>query len=112
MTVSPASAVERVYREHRARMLAALIRVLGDFELAEDALQDACALALRKWGDIVPDDPVAWLLTAARNSAIDRLRRARVGRGKLAPLSGPPGGGGTRGGFGGGRPRSGGGGRA
>ena len=45
----PALAVERVFREHRARMLAALVRVLGDFELAEDALQDACALALRRW---------------------------------------------------------------
>ncbi|WP_020672491.1 RNA polymerase sigma factor [Amycolatopsis nigrescens] len=90
MTVSPAVAVERVYREHRARMLAALIRVLGDFELAEDALQDACALALRKWGDTVPDDPVAWLLTAARNCAIDRLRRARLGREKLAQLGGQP----------------------
>jgi RNA polymerase sigma-70 factor (ECF subfamily) len=88
MTVSPASAMERVYREHRTRMLAALIRVLGDFELAEDALQDASALALRKWGDTVPDDPVAWLLTAARNAAIDRLRRARLGREKLAQLSG------------------------
>jgi RNA polymerase sigma-70 factor (ECF subfamily) len=80
--------VERVYREHRARMLAALIRVLGEFELAEDALQDACALALRKWVDRVPDDSVAWLLTAARNSAIDRLRRARLGREKLAQLGG------------------------
>ncbi|SEP53302.1 RNA polymerase sigma factor [Amycolatopsis saalfeldensis] len=89
MTVSPAAAVERVYREHQARMLAALIRVLGDFELAEDALQDACALALRKWGDIVPDDPVAWLLTAARNCAIDRLRRARLGREKFAQLRDP-----------------------
>jgi RNA polymerase sigma factor (sigma-70 family) len=76
------AAVERVYREHRTRMLAALIRVLGDFELAEDALQDACALALLKWGDTVPDDPLAWLLTAARNTAIDKLRRGRVGRDK------------------------------
>lgn len=67
-------------------MLAALIRVLGDFELAEDALQDACALALRKWTDTVPDDPMAWLLTAARNSAIDRVRRAKLGREKLAQL--------------------------
>jgi RNA polymerase sigma-70 factor (ECF subfamily) len=67
-------------------MLAALIRVLGDFELAEDALQDACALALGKWGDQAPDDPVAWLLTTARNCAIDRLRRARLGREKLARL--------------------------
>jgi RNA polymerase sigma-70 factor (ECF subfamily) len=89
VTVSPASAVERVYREHRARMLAALIRVLGDFELAEDALQDACALALRSWGDPAPDDPVGWLLTAARNRAIDRLRRARLGREKLAQVGAP-----------------------
>ncbi|MPZ93805.1 MAG: sigma-70 family RNA polymerase sigma factor [Propionibacteriales bacterium] len=85
--MSPAPVLEQVYSEQRARMLAALIRVLGDFELAEDALQDACALALRKWGDTVPDDPVAWLLTAARNSAIDRLRRAQLGRDKLAQLA-------------------------
>lgn len=84
--MSPAPVLQRVYGEHRARMLAALIRVLGDFELAEDALQDACALALRAWGDPAPDDPVAWLLTAARNSAIDRLRRDRLGREKLARL--------------------------
>lgn len=90
MTSEPV--LQRVYREHRARMLAALIRVLGDFELAEDALQDACARALGAWGATVPDDPVAWLLTAARNSAIDRLRRARLGREKLAQLSAPPGG--------------------
>ncbi|OXM75265.1 RNA polymerase subunit sigma-24 [Amycolatopsis sp. KNN50.9b] len=78
----PAEAVGRVYREHRARMLAALVRVLGDFELAEDALQDACALALRAWRETVPGDPVAWLLTTARNRAIDRLRRERAGREK------------------------------
>jgi RNA polymerase sigma-70 factor (ECF subfamily) len=84
------SVLHQVYREDRARMLAALIRVLGDFELAEDALQDACALALGKWGDTPPDDPVAWLLTAARNSAIDRLRRARLGREKLAQLGERP----------------------
>ncbi|MPZ83274.1 MAG: RNA polymerase subunit sigma-24 [Actinophytocola sp.] len=76
MTAAPA--VERVYREHRTRMLAALVRALGDFELAEDALQDACATALRRWDPTVPDDPVAWLLTVARNRAIDRLRRARM----------------------------------
>ncbi|GGS49030.1 RNA polymerase subunit sigma-24 [Actinokineospora fastidiosa] len=72
--------VERVVREHRARMLAALVRVLGDIELAEDALQDACATALRRWSDGPPDDPVAWLLTVARNRAYDRLRRARLDR--------------------------------
>jgi RNA polymerase sigma-70 factor (ECF subfamily) len=69
-------AVEQVYREHRARMLAALVRVLGDLELAEDSLQDACAQALRSWS-VVPDDPMAWLLTVARNRAIDKIRRAR-----------------------------------
>jgi RNA polymerase sigma-70 factor (ECF subfamily) len=82
MTDAAARAVELVYRENRARMLAALVRALGDFELAEDALQDACALALHRWQETVPDDPVAWLLTVARNQAIDRLRRARVGREK------------------------------
>lgn len=86
MTATTADVVERVYREHRARMLAALIRAVGDFELAEDALQDACAQALRRWGDAAPDDPVAWLLTTARNRAIDRLRRARLGQQKLAEI--------------------------
>ena len=69
-----ASVVERVYRDHRARMLAALVRLFGDFELAEDALQDACALALRRWPEGVPDagfvlHPV--LLDASR---VERLR--------------------------------------
>ncbi|MBE8516169.1 RNA polymerase subunit sigma-24 [Amycolatopsis sp. H6(2020)] len=88
MTAAPV--LQTAYREHRARMLAALVRILGDFELAEDALQDACALALRKWDGTTPDDPVAWLLTAARNNAIDRLRRARRGQEKLAELGPPP----------------------
>ncbi|MBE8519214.1 RNA polymerase subunit sigma-24 [Amycolatopsis sp. H6(2020)] len=88
MTATPV--LLEVYREHRTKMLAALVRVLGDFELAEDALQDACALALRTWDHRPPDDPVAWLLTAARNTAIDRLRRARTGRGKLALLAEQP----------------------
>jgi RNA polymerase sigma-70 factor (ECF subfamily) len=78
------AAVERVYREHRTRMLAALVRALGDFELAEDALQEACSQALRKWPrSQVPDDPFAWLLTVARNHALDRLRHARMARTKL-----------------------------
>ncbi|WP_439656726.1 RNA polymerase sigma factor [Lentzea sp. HUAS TT2] len=78
------AAVERVYREHRSRMLAALVRALGDFELAEDALQEACSQALRKWPrSQVPDDPFAWLLTVARNHALDRLRHVRMTRTKL-----------------------------
>ncbi|GAA4551828.1 RNA polymerase sigma factor [Amycolatopsis samaneae] len=87
MTAAPV--LRETYREHRSRMLAALVRALGDFELAEDALHEACALALRKWADTTPDDPVAWLLTAARNSAIDRLRRARRGQEKLVELRPP-----------------------
>jgi RNA polymerase sigma-70 factor (ECF subfamily) len=70
-------------------MLAALVRALDDFELAEDALQDACALALRRWSAAVPDDPVAWLLTVARNQAIDRLRRAKVGLAKQERAAAP-----------------------
>ncbi|NGY60157.1 RNA polymerase sigma factor [Lentzea sp. NEAU-D13] len=78
------AAVEQVYREHRTRMLAALVRALGDFELAEDALQEACSQALRKWPRAqVPDDPFAWLLTVARNHALDRLRHVRMARAKL-----------------------------
>ncbi|MGW4523791.1 RNA polymerase sigma factor [Amycolatopsis sp. NPDC004378] len=87
MADAAADVVERVYREDRARLLAALVRVLGDFELAEDALQDAVARALRTWETTVPDDPAAWLLTAARNSAVDRIRRARVGQAKLARVA-------------------------
>ncbi|QFZ18305.1 RNA polymerase sigma factor [Saccharothrix syringae] len=87
---SPAAVAERVYRDHRGRMLAALVRVLGDFELAEDALQDAFAAALRRWQpSALPDDPVAWLLSVARNRAIDRIRRARAGR--VADAGGEPG---------------------
>jgi len=92
MTDPAGLAVERVYREHRARLLAALVRVLGDVELAEDALQEACATALRHWTERTPDDPVAWLLTVARNSAFDRLRRAKLGREKqvaVVPIAVP-----------------------
>lgn len=60
-------------------MLAGLIRVLGDFELAQDVLQDACTTALRRWPEEgVPRRPGAWLTTVARNRALDRLRRHRT----------------------------------
>jgi RNA polymerase sigma-70 factor, ECF subfamily len=59
------------------------VRTLGDVELAEDAVQDAFALALERWPrDGVPDSPGGWIVTVARNRAIDRLRRARVGAAK------------------------------
>ncbi|MGI5164637.1 RNA polymerase sigma factor [Spirillospora sp. CA-253888] len=71
-------AVRDAFRAHRARVLAALIRAFGDWELAEDALQDAFADAVREWpGSGVPDEPAAWLTRVARNRAVDRLRRER-----------------------------------
>ena len=71
-----AHAVERVYREEYGRILATLIRVFGDFDLAEDALQEAFISAVDRWPtDGNPDNPAAWLTTAARNKALSRLRR-------------------------------------
>jgi RNA polymerase sigma-70 factor (ECF subfamily) len=75
-----AGAVERAFREESGRVLATLIRHLGgDFELAEDALQDALAEALRTWPrDGVPRNPGAWMTVTARRRALDRIRRERV----------------------------------
>ena len=73
-----AAALARVYRDERAGVLATLIGTVGDFQLAEDAVQDAFAEALRVWrAEGVPRNPGAWITTAARRRAIDRLRRAR-----------------------------------
>ena len=78
-----------MFREQRARVLAALVHAVRDFELAEDALQDAFAAALERWPVTgTPAAPAAWLLTVARNRAIDRLRRQRTGRQKLEQLGG------------------------
>jgi len=71
--------VARVFREEHGRSLATLIRVLGDFDLAEEAVADAFVTALERWpGEGVPRNPGAWITTTARNRAIDRVRRARV----------------------------------
>lgn len=68
--------VESVYRSDSRRVLATLIRVLGDFDLAEEALHDAFAAALKQWPrDGVPANPAAWLISAGRFRAIDVLRR-------------------------------------
>jgi RNA polymerase sigma-70 factor, ECF subfamily len=79
MTVDVAlDAVERVFREEQGRAIATLIRVLGDFDLAEEALADALLVAVEHWPrDGVPDNAGAWIVTTARNKAIDRIRRAR-----------------------------------
>jgi RNA polymerase sigma-70 factor (ECF subfamily) len=70
--------VDRVFREEQGRAVATLIRVLGDFDLAEEAVQDAFISALETWPERgVPDNPGAWITTTARNRAIDRLRRRK-----------------------------------
>ena len=71
--------LEALYREERPRALATLIRLLGDFDLAEDALQESFAVALTDWpASGVPRNPLAWLVSTARHKAIDRLRRERT----------------------------------
>jgi RNA polymerase sigma-70 factor (ECF subfamily) len=73
--------VGRIFREESGRSLAALIRAFGDIDLAEDAVQEAFAVALRRWPrDGVPPNPGGWITTTARNHAIDRLRRESRGR--------------------------------
>jgi RNA polymerase sigma-70 factor (ECF subfamily) len=68
--------IDDVYREESRRVFATLIRLLGDFDLAEDALQDAFAAAMRQWPrDGIPDNPRAWLVSAGRFKAIDVVRR-------------------------------------
>ena len=85
-----ANVVEQAFREHRARVLASLVGRLHDFELAEDALQEAFALALERWPrDGSPRDPAAWLYTVARRRAIDRLRHQRTAESKLGELRAP-----------------------
>jgi RNA polymerase sigma-70 factor, ECF subfamily len=70
--------LEQLHREESGRILSTLIGLLGDFDLAEEMLQEAYAKALQKWpADGVPANPRAWLISTARNKAIDRLRRER-----------------------------------
>lgn len=67
---------EKLHREESGRILSTLIRLLGDFDLAEEMLQEAYAVALQKWpAEGVPTNPRAWLISTARHKAIDRLRR-------------------------------------
>jgi RNA polymerase sigma-70 factor (ECF subfamily) len=73
---SPLQVVDTVYRAESRRVLATLIRLLGDFDVAEEALHDAFAAAVEQWPrDGVPDNPRAWLVSAGRFKAIDRIRR-------------------------------------
>jgi RNA polymerase sigma-70 factor, ECF subfamily len=79
--------LDQAFREQWGRVLAALVGFLGDFELAEEAAQEAFAIAAERWRrDGAPDNPGAWLVATARNRAIDRIRRDQAHAGKLRQL--------------------------
>ena len=70
------SEIERVFREEYGRAVAVLVRAFGDIDVAEEAVQDAFTAAVRRWPDAgLPPSPAGWIITTARNRAIDRLRR-------------------------------------
>ncbi len=78
-----AEVADRLFRRESGRAAASLIRVLGDFDLAEEAVQEAFAIALDRWpADGIPDNPGAWITATARNRAIDRIRREQQRPGK------------------------------
>src|SRR5437016_5207843 len=80
--------IEKIFRDEAGRALATLIRLVGDFDLAEDALQDAFAVALERWSvAALPTNPRAWLVNVGRNKAIDRVRRSIAFRGKQQELT-------------------------
>jgi RNA polymerase sigma-70 factor (ECF subfamily) len=87
MSERAAGTVEAVFREEWGRLLAKLVRSLGDLDLAEEVAADAIATAVARWPtDGVPEQPAAWLLTTARRRAVDLLRRRRAYAAKLAIL--------------------------
>jgi RNA polymerase sigma-70 factor (ECF subfamily) len=82
--------LDQVFRDQWGRVLAALIGFLGDFDLAEEAAQEAFAIAAERWRrDGVPTNPGAWLVTTARNRALDRIRRDRTLAAKTRLLENP-----------------------
>lgn len=79
--------VEEIFRAASGRVLATLIGAYGDFELAEEVVQEAFIVALERWRhDGIPENPVGWITTTARNKAIDRLRRNKTLARKVAQL--------------------------
>src|SRR5262245_23878622 len=81
-------ALATLFQEDRSRLLAYLIGVLGNIDLAEDSLQEAGIAALTHWpADGIPDNPVGWLLQTARRKAIDRIRRENAGARKAELLA-------------------------
>src|SRR3982074_1861726 len=85
---SPESALTQVFRDEAGRATATLMRRFGDFDLAEECTQDAVVAALEKWPrDGVPDNPLSWLVTVATRRALNRLKRDRRYREKLAEVA-------------------------
>src|SRR5438132_2258434 len=83
------AALTTVFRDETGRLTAALVRALGDFDLAEELVQEALLEAVEHWPkEGIPDKPGAWLLTTARRKAIDQFRRQARYREKLARLEG------------------------
>ncbi|HEY4026825.1 MAG TPA: DUF6596 domain-containing protein [Candidatus Dormibacteraeota bacterium] len=87
----PYALLERVFREEAGRLTASLVRLLGDFDLAEELVAEAVVEALEHWPrDGVPERPASWLLTTARRKGLDRLRREAVYRKKLELIAALP----------------------
>src|SRR5262245_31154632 len=94
------AAIEGVYRSDWGRIVAALIRLTGDFDVAEEAAQEAFALAVHEWpGTGIPGSPRAWIIQTARHKAIDRIRRQvrfeeivqlQAASGAIRTTEGPP----------------------
>jgi RNA polymerase sigma-70 factor (ECF subfamily) len=86
-TIDAKAAAEAVFRQQSGRIIATLIRISGSFDLAEEAVQEAFASALARWPvSGIPDNPAAWITTAAHRKLIDSLRRDRTRREKQDPL--------------------------
>ena len=76
MQTPPAAEIERVFHEEYGRAVAILVHLFGDIDLAEEAVQDAFAAAVQRWPSAgLPPSPAGWIITTARNRAVDRLRR-------------------------------------
>lgn len=87
MTENTQHTIGEIFLEHRGRVLASLISTLGDFDLAEDVLQDAFIVALKHWEENgIPPNPIGWITLTARRKALDRLRRDKTFERKLSAL--------------------------
>jgi RNA polymerase sigma-70 factor, ECF subfamily len=85
VTAVPPAEIERVFRQEHGRAVAVLVRRFGDIDVAEEAVQDAFAEAVRRWPSAgLPPSPAGWIITTARNRAIDRLRREAARKDKHA----------------------------